>query len=92
MLLISLSLAWLSREAERAGAAEPLTDERQILMARAHRVATATLFALPGILAWVIQPGTAELLFLLLFLVDVPGRLIAVQRDRRAQNVSSIRR
>lgn len=75
LLLVSLALTWLTWGADRTGASEPQTDERQLLMTRARTVTTATLFVLPGALAWVIAPGTAELLYLLLFLADVPGQL-----------------
>lgn len=83
LLLISLSLMWVSSGAEKLGAAGPPTDERQRLMTRARLVTTATLFVLPGILAWVIRPNSAELLFLLLYLADAPGQFAARRRDRR---------
>lgn len=89
LLLISVSMSWLASSAERLGAAEPPLDERQIVMVRARRIATATLLALPGALAWVIRPGIAELLFLLLLLADVPGRLLAARRLRRSTTGST---
>lgn len=95
LALVSLTLSWLTWSAERAGAAEPLTDQDQLLMMRARSVTTVTLIALPGVLAWVIQPGTAELLYLLLFLADVPGKLAVHRRKHgatgHAHNASAAR-
>ncbi len=82
LLLISGALSWLASSAERAGASILVTDKRELTMNSARRVTTAILFVLPGALAWVIRPGTAELLFLLLFLADVPGLLLARRRER----------
>jgi uncharacterized membrane protein len=76
LLLLSLSLSWLSRAAIRSGAVEPLMSRRQLLMNRTRTVATTIMLVLPGALAWVIRPGTAELLFLLLVLPDLPARLV----------------
>jgi len=83
LLLISLTLAWLARTAEQAGVAEPVSDKRQLLMTRARRITTATLIVAIAGLAWVIPPGRAELLFLLLYLADVPGRLLVRRRERQ---------
>jgi hypothetical protein len=83
LLLISLTLAWLARTAEHAGVAEPVSDGRQLLMTRARRITTATLIVAIAGLAWVIPPGRAELLFLLLYLADVPGRLLVRRRERQ---------
>ena len=83
LLLISLTLAWLARTAEQAGVAEPVSDKRQLLMTRARRITTATLIVAIAGLAWVIPPGRAELLFLLLYLADVPGRLLLRRRERQ---------
>ncbi|MGI8752952.1 MAG: TMEM175 family protein [Acidimicrobiales bacterium] len=82
LLLISLALTWLSSGAERAGAAPSMTGEREAVMGRARSITAPALFVLPGALAWVIRPGTAELLFLLLYGADLPGWLLL--RRRRA--------
>ncbi len=78
LLLISGALSWLASSAERAGASILVTDKRELTMTSARRVTTAILFVLPGALAWLIRPGTAELLFL----ADVPGLLLARRRER----------
>jgi hypothetical protein len=39
---------------------------------RIRHISAPALFVLPAASAWVIPPGTAELMFLLLFLLDVP--------------------
>jgi uncharacterized membrane protein len=83
LLLISLSLSWLAERAERVGVAVPRSDGREIMMARARSVTTATLFVVPGVLAWMIGPNRVEWLFLLLLFADVPGRLLAQRLDRR---------
>ena len=83
LMLISLALAWLMQTAEQAGVAAPVTDERELLMTRARGITTATLFVAIGGLAWVIPPGTAELLFLLVYLADLPGQLLVRRRERR---------
>ena len=88
LLLVSLTLAWLARTAERAGAAEPVSDERQLLMIRARRITTATLIVAIAGLAWVIPPGRAELLFLLMYVADVPGRLLVRRRERQMSAAS----
>ena len=81
LLLISLTLAWLMWTAEQAGIAEPVSEERRLLT-RARRITTATLFVAIGGLTWVIPPDTAELLFLLMYLADVPGQLLVRRRKR----------
>ena len=82
LLLISLTLAWLMWTAEHAGLAEPVSEERQLLI-RARRITTAALFVAIGALAWVIPPDTAELLFLLMYLSEVPGQLLVRRRKRQ---------
>lgn len=89
LLFVSVALTWLSLGAAQAGAAEPLSgagqeDERQAVMTRARTVTSAVLFVLPGAVVWVIPAGTAELLFLLLFGADLPGRLLLRRRGRGA--------
>jgi uncharacterized membrane protein len=86
LLLISVSLTWLSVRAQRVGVAMPQTGEREIMLARARSVTTATLFVLPGVLAWIIRPNSVEWLFLLLLFADVPGRLLAERLDRRGSH------
>jgi uncharacterized membrane protein len=82
LLLVSLALAWLSIGARRAGVAASMTDGREAVMARARTVTAPALLILPGALAWVIAPGTAQLLFLLMFGADLPGWLL-LRRGQR---------
>jgi uncharacterized membrane protein len=81
LLLVTLALTWTSHG---AGGQQRPEGERQLLLRRARTVTAATLFVLPGVLAWVIPPGTAELLFALQFLADVPGHLIVLRRQHLA--------
>ncbi len=85
LLLISVALGSLSKWIERHDAVRAVgRADRERLVARARRGTLAALTVLPGAVAWLIQPGTAELLFLLLFFADVPGQLLARARDRRS--------
>ena len=57
-------------------AAALLTAALAISPCRQHHAVLAGL-------AWVIPPGRAELLFLLMYLADVPGRLLVRRRERQ---------
>lgn len=84
LFLISVALTGLSMWAYRMGMGEKAIDRRAVLLLRARRVSLAVLVVVPGALAWVISPSDAQLLFLLLFFSDVPGRILLRMRDRRA--------
>lgn len=75
LLFITLVLGWLGYGAAHAGTGPP-GDSRKATLTRARTVTTAVVVVLPGALAWVIDRGTAQLLFLLMFGADLPGRLL----------------
>ena len=93
LLFITLVLSWLGRGAAHVGAGPPVTDPRQARLTQVRTMTTAVVVVLPGALAWVIDPGTAQLLFLLLFGAELPGRLLlrreisSAARPRRADQV-----
>jgi uncharacterized membrane protein len=86
LLAINVSLRWVAAAAERLGAAESVSNAREKFLIHARAVTTAVLIAIPAVLAWLIRPNTAVLLFLLMLLSDVPGRLAAWGRERRLRS------
>jgi len=83
LILANLALQWLAWTVEREGLLRRVPSPGERLAARTRAVTLLVLCALPIALAWV-SPSLAQLSFLLVSGVELPGRALQRRRDARA--------